>query len=139
LAILLDWAYSRWPFFGTFAHTSDGWVGRAFFAAAGLFTLVWTWSIDRRRRIEVTEQQVTVVNSFARYVVGWHELSDIELEAVGNEAGGTVYHRLAFVTPDRGTVAEAPAGSENEMMKVRDHILHARDQSSPNEQQSDVG
>ena len=53
--------------FYPFGDTSDGWVGRAFCTIVGLGTLLWTWSMDRRRRIEVTEQQVTVVNSFSRY------------------------------------------------------------------------
>ena len=44
--------------------------------------------MDRRRRIEVTEQQVTVVNSFSRYVVVWRELSDIEFEKIKTRAAG---------------------------------------------------
>ncbi len=54
----------------------------------GLITLLWAWSADRRRRIEVTEQHVTVVNSFSRYVVAWHELSDIEFEEIQTQGGG---------------------------------------------------
>ncbi|HEX3198236.1 MAG TPA: hypothetical protein VHR39_11870 [Propionibacteriaceae bacterium] len=86
----------------------------------------------------MTEQQLTVVNGFSRYVVAWHELSDVEFERIENQAGGTAYHRLAFVTPSRRIVAEAPAGSERELMKFRDRILHAHE-LSPNEPQSDVG
>jgi hypothetical protein len=124
--------------FFPFGDTQERWVGRAFCALVGLGTLLWTWSMDRRRRVEVTEQQVTVVNSFSRYVVAWHELSDVEFERIQNQAGGTAYHRLAFVTPSRRIVAEAPAGSERELMKFRDRILHARE-SSRNVPQSDVG
>jgi hypothetical protein len=103
-----------------------------------------------------------VVNSFSRYHVVWHELSDIEFEEIQNEGGGTAYHRLAFVTPSKRIVAEAPAGRlpnpkhyarrayrgeggtqapaprPPELMKVRDRILHAR-QLSLNEPQADVG
>ena len=125
--------------FFPFGDTSDAWVGRAICALFGLFTLLWTLSMDRRRRIEVTEQQVTVVNTLSRYVVAWHELSDIEFERIQNQAGGTAFHRLAFITPSRRIVAEAPAGSERELMKVRDRILHARDQSPPTDPQSDGG
>jgi hypothetical protein len=122
--------------FFPFGDTEEAWVGRVLCALFGLGTLVWTWSMDRRRRVEVTEQQVTVVNSFSRYVVAWHELSDIEFEEIKAEGGWTAYHRLAFVTPSRRIVAEAPAGSEPELMKVRDRILHAR-KLSRNEPQSD--
>ena len=118
--------------------TQDRWVVGTICALFGLITLLFTWSVDRRRRIEVTEWQVTVVNSFSRYVLAWHELSDIEFEEIQNQGGGTAYHRLAFVTPGRRIVAEAPAGSERALMKVRDRILHARE-LSPKEQQSDVG
>ena len=125
--------------FFSFGDTSDAWWGRATFAIFGLVTIVWTWSMDRRRRVEVTEQQVTVVNAFSRFVVAWRELSDIEFERIENEAGGTAFHRLAFVTPTKRIVAEVPAGSRREMMKARDRILQARDQSLPNEPQSHVG
>jgi hypothetical protein len=121
-----------------FGDTQDRWVVGTICALFGLITLLFTWSVDRRRRIEVTEWQVTVVNSFSRYVVAWQELSDIEFEEIQNQGGGTAYHRLAFVTPGRRIVAEAPAGSERALMKVRDRILHARE-LSPKEQQSDVG
>jgi hypothetical protein len=125
--------------FGPFGDTSGDWfLLRPICGLFGLLTLLWAWSMDRWRRIEVTEQQVTVVNSFSRYVVAWHELSDIEFERIENQAGGTAYHRLAFVTPSRRIVAEAPAGSQRELMKLRDRILHARE-LSPNEPQSDVG
>ena len=123
--------------FFTFGDTSDWWVMGVIFAYFALLTLLWTWSMDRRRRVEVTEQQLTVVNSFSRYVVAWHELSDIEFEEIKAQGGWTAYHRLAFVTPNRRIVAEAPAGSEPELMKVRDRILHARELSL-NEPQSDV-
>jgi hypothetical protein len=124
--------------FGPFGDTQERWVGGAFCAFFGLLALLWTWSVDRRRRIEVTEWQVTVVNSFSRYVVALHELSDVEFERIENQGGGTAYHRRAFVTPGRRIVAEAPAGSERVLMKVRDRILHARE-LSPKEQQSEVG
>ena len=125
--------------FGPFGDTSSDWfLLRPICGLFGLLTLLWAWSTDRRRRVEVTEWQVTVVNTFSRYVVAWHELSDIEFERIENQAGGTAYHRLAFVTPSRRIVAEAPAGSERVLMKVRDRILHARE-LSPKEQQSDVG
>ena len=84
----------------------------------------------------MTEQHVTVVNIYSRYIVAWHELSDIEFEEINGEIDT---YRLVFVTPSRRIVAEAPSGSQSELMKVRDRILHARDQSSPNEPQSDVG
>jgi hypothetical protein len=121
--------------FFPFGETSDAWWGRACFAIFGLVTLTWTWSMDRRRRIEVTEQKVTVVNTFSRYDVAWRELSDIELERIENQAGGTAFHRLAFVTPTKRIVAEAPAGSRREMMKARDRILRARPESPPNQTQ----
>jgi hypothetical protein len=124
--------------FFPFGDTQDRWVVGTICAFFGLLTLLFTWSVDRRRRIEVSEWQVTVVNSFSRYVVAWHELSDIEFERIENQGGGTAYHRLAFVTPGRRIVAEAPAGSQRVLMKVRDRILHARE-LSPKEQQSDVG
>jgi hypothetical protein len=114
--------------FFSFGDTSDAWWGRATFAFLGLVTLVWTWSMDRRRQVEVSEQQVTVVNAFFRYDVAWRELSDIEFEKIENQAGGTAFHRLAFVTPTKRIVADVPAGSRREMMKV---ILQARDQSLP--------
>jgi hypothetical protein len=125
--------------FGPFGDTSGDWfLLRPICGLVGLLILVWAWATDRRRRIEVTEQQVTVVNSFSGYVVAWHELSDIEFEEIKAQGGWTAYHRLAFVTPSRRIVAEAPAGSEPELMKVRDRILHARELSL-NEPQSDVG
>jgi hypothetical protein len=124
--------------FFPFGDTQDRLVVGIICGLFGLITLVWTWSMDRRRRIEVTEQQVTVVNSFSRYVVAWHELSDIEFEEIQAQGGWTAYHRLAFITPNKRIVAEAPAGSERELMKVRDRILHARELSL-NEPQSDVG
>ena len=149
--------------FGPFGDTSGDWfLLRPICGLVGLLILVWAWATDRRRRIEVTEQHVTVVNSFSRYVVVWHELSDIEFERIETEGGWTAYHRLAFVTPSRRIVAEAPAGSlpnpkhsarhayrgeggtqapaprPPELMKVRDRILHAR-QLSLNEPQADVG
>jgi hypothetical protein len=126
-------------FFGPFGDTSGDWFAlRPVCGLFGLMILLFTLSVDRRRRIEVTEWQVTVVNTFSRYVVAWHELSDIELEEIKAEGGWTAYHRLNFVTPNRRIVAEAPAGSQSEMMKVRDRILRARE-LSPNEPQSDVG
>jgi hypothetical protein len=149
--------------FGPFGDTSgDRFLLRPICGLVGLLILVWAWATDRRRRIEVTEQHVTVVNSFSRYVVVWHELSDIEFERIETEGGWTAYHRLAFVTPSRRIVAEAPAGSlpnpkhyarrayrgeggtqapaprPPELMKVRDRILHARELSL-NEPQADVG
>ena len=123
--------------FFPFGDTQDRLVVGIICGFVGLLTLAWAWATDRRRRIEVTEQQVTVVNSFSRYVVAWHELSDIEFEEIKAQGGWTAYHRLAFVTPSRRIVAEAPAGSEPELMKVRDRILHARELSL-NEPQSDV-
>jgi hypothetical protein len=148
--------------FFPFGDTQERWIGRFFCALFGLLILVWAWATDRRRRIEVTEEHVTVVNSFSRYVVAWHELSDIEFEEIQTEGGWTAYYRLAFVTPSRRIVAEAPAGSlpnpkdyarrahrgedgtqapaprSSELMKVRDRILRARELSL-NEPQSDVG
>jgi len=148
--------------FFPFGDTQDRLVVGIICGFVGLLTLAWAWATDRRRRIEVTEQHVTVVNSFSRYVVAWHELSDIEFEEIQNEGGGTAYHRLAFVTPSKRIVAEAPAGRlpnpkhyarrayrgeggtqapaprPSELMKVRDRILHARELSL-NEPQSDVG
>jgi hypothetical protein len=104
----------------------------------GFGTLLWAWLADRRWRIEVTEQHVTMVNIYSRYIVAWHELSDIELEEIKAEGGWTAYHRLNFVTPNRRIVAEAPAGSEEEMMKVRDRILRARELSPLNRSQTSV-
>jgi hypothetical protein len=115
--------------FFPFGDTQNRWVGGVLCALFGLLILPWTWSMDRRRRVEVTEQQVTVVNSFSRYVVAWHELSDVEFEEIEAQGGWTAYHRLAFVTPSRRIVAEAPAGSQRALMKVRDRILHARELS----------
>jgi hypothetical protein len=126
-------------FFGPFGDTSGDWFFlRPVCGIFGLMILLFTCSVDRRRRIEVTEWQVTVVNTFSRYIVAWHELSDIEVEEIKAEGGWTAYHRLAFVTPSRRIAAEAPAGSRDAMMKVRDRILHARE-LSPKEPQSDVG
>ena len=73
--------------FFMFGDTSDWWVMGVIFAYFALLTLLWTWSMDRRRRVEVTEQQLTVVNSFSRYVVAWHELSDIEFEEIKAQGG----------------------------------------------------
>jgi hypothetical protein len=97
--------------FFPFGDTQDRWVVGIICGLFGLIIFVWAWATDRRRRIEVTEQHVTVVNSFSRYVVAWHELSDIEFERIETEGGWTAYHRLAFVTPSKRIVAEAPAGS----------------------------
>jgi hypothetical protein len=136
-ATRLDWAYSRRRSSSrSVIPRSGGWEEPS--ARSSGWHLAVDWSMDRRRRVKVTEQQVTVVNSFSRYVVAWHELSDVEFERIENQAGGTAYHRLAFVTPSRRIVAEAPAGSERELMKFRDRILHAHE-LSPNEPQSDVG
>jgi hypothetical protein len=89
-------------------------------AACGLATLLWTWSASRRR-IEVTEQTVTVVNSFRRHEVRWTALADIRLVPINY-----TYHRLAFVVaPRRRIVAEVRMGSRDEMMKVRARILRA--------------
>jgi hypothetical protein len=61
--------------FGPFGDTSGDWfLLRPICGLFGLIILLWAWATDRRRRIEVTEQHVTVVNSFSRYVVAWHEL-----------------------------------------------------------------
>jgi hypothetical protein len=35
------------------------------------------WVIDRRRRIEVTEEMVTLVNTFSRYELLWSEFGDM--------------------------------------------------------------
>jgi hypothetical protein len=59
-----------------------------FIAVCALGTLLWIWSIDRRRRVEVTEQQVTVVNTFSRYDVPWRELSDIDFERIETRPAG---------------------------------------------------
>lgn len=48
-------------------------------AGSGVSILLWTWSVSRRR-IEVTEQTVTVVSTFRRHEVPWSALSDIELD-----------------------------------------------------------
>ena len=123
--------------FGPFGDTSGDWfLLRPICGLVGLLILVWAWATDRRRRIEVTEQQVTVVNSFSRYDVAWHELSDIEFEKIKAQGGWTAYNRLAFIAPSKRIVAEAPAGDKSELMKVRDRILHARELSL-NEPQSD--
>jgi hypothetical protein len=104
-----------------------GW--RGIFVFWGLGTLLWTWSVDRRKRIEVTEQTVTVVNTTSRYQVPWSALTDVEIDVVENNAGGTAYHRLVLVTLSRRITAEAPAASRDHMMKLRARILRARDQS----------
>ena len=67
-----------------FGDTQDRLVVEIICGFVGFFTLAWAWATDRRRRIEVTEQHVTVVNSFSRYHVAWHELSDIEFEEIQN-------------------------------------------------------
>jgi Bacterial PH domain len=45
-----------------------------FAAVVGLWFLMWSWSVDRRRRVEVTDEHITVVNVFSRHVVPWTEL-----------------------------------------------------------------
>jgi hypothetical protein len=67
--------------------------------ACGLAILLWTWFIDRRVRVEVTEQKVTVVNLFSRYEVPWSALHGIDLRAVGFHSGGEpLIYCLDFVT-----------------------------------------
>jgi hypothetical protein len=126
-------------FGATTTFRDDPLAGRVILGFCGLGTLLWTWSVDRRKRIEVTEQAVTVVNTFSRYDVPWRQLRDVSLEEIKNQAGGTAYHRLAFVTSTKRIVAESPAGSQREMMKIRFRILQARHQSWRTQPQSDAG
>ena len=73
---LVVMAVSRIPFmFGT----EDELALWGIIAGSGVSILLWTWSVSRRR-IEVTEQTVTVVSTFRRHEVPWSALSDIELD-----------------------------------------------------------
>ena len=57
--------------FGTTTLPGDVLFWRGVFAFCGLGTLLWTWAVDRRRRIEVTEQTLTAVNTTSWYEVPW--------------------------------------------------------------------
>jgi Bacterial PH domain len=94
-------------------------------ALFGLPILMWSWSVDRRRRIEVTEQNVTVVNVFSRHEVPWSELTDIEIDVDKNDNGTDYY--LAFVTPNLRIRANMPYDNGDELSKVRARILEARE------------
>ena len=94
-------------------------------AVFGLPFLMWSSSVVWRRRVEVTEQNVTVVNVFSRHEVPWSELTDIETDIEKNDDGTDYY--LAFVTPSRRIRANMPYDNEDELSKVRARILEARE------------
>lgn len=104
-------------------------------ALIGLPFLMWSWSVDQRRRVEVTERNVTIVNIFSRHEVPWSELTDIEIDFEENDKG-TDYYYLAFVTPSRRIRANMPYDKGDELAKVRARILRAREPSA-NQAQSD--
>lgn len=104
-------------------------------ALIGLPFLMWSWSVDRRRRVEVTEENVTIVNILSRHEVPWSELTDIEIDFEENDKG-TDYYYLAFVTPSRRIRANMPYANGDELSKVRARILRAREPSA-NQAQSD--
>jgi Bacterial PH domain len=106
---------------------------------AGVSILLWAWFIDRRVRVEVTEQKVTVVNLFSRYEVPWSGLDDIDLRPVGFHSGGEpLIYCLDFVTPTKTILAYMPRGDLQRMTEIQARILRARDQSLANEPQSDA-
>jgi hypothetical protein len=72
-------------------------------AILGPGILMWSWSSDRRFRIEVTEQSITVVNIFSRDEIPWSELTDIKVDYDITDEGNEYY--LEFVTraPIRGS------------------------------------
>jgi hypothetical protein len=94
-------------------------------AVIGLPILMWSSTVIWRRRVVVTEQNVTVVNDFSRHEVPWSELTDIEIQIV-KDSQGTDYF-LAFVTPTRRIRASMSYDNEDEPSKVRARILEARD------------
>ena len=112
--------------------TGDDWCLLVTFAGFGLFVLWGAWS-TKRRRIEVTELTVTVVQPFSRYEMPWSALVDIELDNAMSNGGGI--YSLAFVTPTDRIVAQVPAGGQRVMTELRDRILRARDASIANQAQ----
>jgi Bacterial PH domain len=94
-------------------------------ALFGLPFLMWSSSVIWRRRVEVTEQNVTVVNVFSRHEVPWSELTDIEIDIEKNDDGTDYY--LAFITPHRRIRADMPYDNGDELSKVRARILEARE------------
>jgi Bacterial PH domain len=119
---------------------SDDWPPIEWILACGLASLLWTWFIDRRLRVEVTEQKVTVVNLFSRYEVPWSALNYVDLHVVGYHSGGGPFiYCLEFgIPPNKAIVARMPRGNLRRMTEILERILQAGDQSLANETQPDA-
>ncbi|HEY9376572.1 MAG TPA: PH domain-containing protein [Jiangellaceae bacterium] len=103
-------------------------------AGLGVSILLWTWFVDRRVRVEVTEQKVTVVNLFTRYELPWSALTYVDLRAVGWHSGGEpLIYCLEFGTPSKPIAAYMPRGSLLRMTEILNRVLRSRDQSLVNE------
>jgi len=104
---------------------------RLFAAVVGPGFLIWSWSHDRRH-VEVTEQKLTVVNTFSRHEVPCTELTDIEIDRERNfdNPRGPDEFYLALVIPGRRIRADIPYLDEYELTKVRARILRAREVSA---------
>jgi Bacterial PH domain len=102
-------------------------------AILGPGILMLSWSSDRRLRIEVTEQNITVVNIFSRDEIPWSELTDIKVDYNTTDEGNEYY--LEFVTraPIRGSQqirGHAIYGTRDEAEKDRARILRTREPST---------
>jgi hypothetical protein len=95
---------------------------RVFAAVVGLWFLMWSWSVDRRRRVEVTDEHITVVNVFSSHVVPWTELINVR---VSHEYGDKTpdQYFLIFVTATQPIHANMPYDDGDELLRVRARIL----------------
>ena len=93
-------------------------------AVVGLCFLMWSWSVDRRRRVEVTDKHITVVNVFSRHVVPWTELINVRINHEYGDRGPDRYY-LTFVTATQLIRANMPYEDGDELLSVRARILQA--------------
>jgi Bacterial PH domain len=99
---------------------------RVFAAGVGLWFLMWSWSVDRRRRVEVTDEHITVVNVFSSHVVPWTELINVRVSHVYGDKGPDQYV-LIFVTATQQICANVPYEDGDELLRVRARILQIRE------------
>jgi hypothetical protein len=78
------WAISGVPPVPSSEDDLDLWI----VAGLGVCILLWTWFVDWRLRVKVTEQKVTVVNLFSRYELPWSTLNYVDLGTIGSHSGG---------------------------------------------------
>jgi hypothetical protein len=114
-------------------------------AGLGVCILLWTWFVDWRLRVKVTEQKVTVVNLFSRYELPWSTLNYVDLGTIGSHSGGGPFiYCLEFGAPPNKAIANKaigasmPRGSLRRMTEILERVIRAGDRSLANAPQPDA-